>query len=61
MALILNQEEQCASENSLSTWAKKKELRKGTTIQEREVYLVLQIFLRISTHIQVIEHDALVS
>lgn len=32
---------------------------KGTNMQEREVYLVLQIFLRMSTHIQVIEHDAL--
>lgn len=51
MALILNQEEQCASENNLSSWAKKKELRvRNKYIRKRSILSASDIPEDIHTH-----------
>lgn len=51
MALILNQEERCASENSLSTWAKNKELReRNKYARKRSVFSASDIPEDVHTH-----------
>ena len=51
MALILNQEERCASENRLSTWAKNKELReRNKYARKRSVFSASDIPEDVHTH-----------